>query len=69
MVLDFLNMIRLAMTYSGETIRQMFPVDVEDPLDKKGYQIINDKYDLVVEYMKTTYGIDVTKYAASLDGE
>ena len=69
MVLDFLNMIRLAMTYSGETIRQMFPVDVEDPLDKKGYQIINDKYDLVVEYMKTTYGIDVTKYAAILDGE
>jgi len=47
----------------------MFPVDVEDPLDKKGYQIINDKYDLVVEYMKTTYGIDVTKYAAILDGE
>lgn len=68
MILDFLNMIRLAMTYSEKTIRQMFPVDVKDPLDRKGYQIINEKYDMVVEYMKTTYNIDITKYAAILDG-
>lgn len=66
---DFLNMIRLAMTYSEETIREMFPVDAEDPLDQKGFRIINDKYDLVVKYMKTTYNVDLSKYATILEGE
>lgn len=66
---DFLNMIRLAMTYPEAKIREMFPVDAEDPLDQQGFQIINDKYDLVVEYMKTTYSIDLLKYAAILEGE
>ncbi len=66
---DFLNMIRLAMLYSEEKIRAMFPIDAEDPLDRKGYQVINDKYDLVVEYMKTTYNVDLPKYAAILNGE
>lgn len=66
---DFLNMIRLAMTYPEAKIREMFPVDAEDPLDQQGFQIINDKYDLVVEYMKTTYDVDLPKYAAILEGE
>ncbi|WP_292271440.1 hypothetical protein [Butyricimonas sp.] len=68
-LLDFLNMIRLAMLYSKEKIREMFPLDAEESLERKGYQIINDKYDLVVEYMKTTYDIDVTRYAAILDSK
>ena len=45
----------------------LHPIDVEDPLDRAGYQIINDKYDLVVEYMKTTYEVDLQKYAEILE--
>lgn len=66
---DFLNTIRLAMTFSENDIREMFPVDVEDPYEQNGNYIINDKYDLVVSYMKETYQIDLQKYAAILDGE
>ena len=66
---DFLNMIRLAMFYTEETVREKFPVDVEDPLVLSGNQKINEKYDLVVKYMKETYNIDLPKYAAILEGE
>lgn len=65
--LDFLNMIRVAMTYPEEEVREMYPVDAEDPLDQVGNRIINDKYDLVVEYMRTTYGINLQRYAEILD--
>ena len=60
-LLDFLNTIRYAMVFSEQKVREKFPLDVE------GNQIINAKYDLVVEYMKTTYGIDLPKYASILD--
>lgn len=66
---DFLNMIRLAMFYTEETVREKFPVDVEDPLVQSGNQKINEKYDLVVKYMKEAYNIDLPKYAAILEGE
>ncbi|PXZ42992.1 hypothetical protein [Sanguibacteroides justesenii] len=66
---DFLNTVRLAMTFPEETIREMFPVDAPDPLDQKGNRIINDKYDLVVRYMKSAYNLDLPKYAAILGGE
>jgi hypothetical protein len=68
-VQDFLNMIRLAMTFSESTIREKFPVDVDDPLVQYGNMTINDKYDIVVSYMKDTYDVDLQKYAAILDGE
>ena len=64
---DFLNMIRVAMRYTEAQVRELYPVDAEDPLDQAGNQIINDKYDLVVEYMKTTYGVDLQKYAEILE--
>lgn len=64
---DFLNMIRVAMRYTEAQVRELYPVDAEDPLDQAGHQIINDKYDLVVEYMKTTYGVDLQKYAEILE--
>ena len=66
-LLDFLNMIRVAMRYTEAQVRELYPIDVEDPLDRAGYQIINDKYDLVVEYMRTTYGINLQRYAEILD--
>ena len=66
-LLDFLNMIRVAMRYTEAQVRELYPIDVEDPLDRAGYQIINDKYDLVVEYMKTTYEVDLQKYAEILE--
>lgn len=66
---DFLGMIRFAMFYTQATVREKFPVDADDPLVRAGNEKINQKYDLVVEYMKTTYGIDLQKYAAILDGE
>lgn len=66
---DFLNMIRLAMTFSESTIREMFPVDVEDYYEMMGNDMINTKYDIVVKYMKETYRIDLQRYAAILDGE
>ena len=64
---DFLNMIRVAMRYTEAQVRELYPVDAEDPLDQAGHQIINDKYDLVVEYMRTTYGINLQRYAEILD--
>ncbi|MBS7198707.1 MAG: hypothetical protein KH111_11330 [Bacteroidales bacterium] len=64
---DFLNVIRMAMLWPEEKVREEFPVDAEDPLDRAGFQKINDKYDLVVEYMKTTYNIDLQKYAEILN--
>lgn len=66
---DFMNMVRLAMTYPETQIREDFPLDAEDPLEQAGNQIINDKYDLVVKYMKDTYNVDLPKYADILDGE
>ena len=66
-LLDFLNTIRYAIVFSEQKVREKFPLDAEDPLDVEGNQIINAKYDLVVEYMKTTYGIDLPKYASILD--
>ena len=62
-------MVRLAMTYPETQIREDFPLDAEDPLEQAGNQIINDKYDLVVKYMKDTYNVDLPKYADILDGE
>ena len=66
-LLDFLNTIRYAMVFSEQKVREKFPLDAEDHLDVEGNQIINAKYDLVVEYMKTTYGIELPKYASILD--
>lgn len=66
---DFLNMIRFAMLYPEATVRRRFPVDADDPYVGSGNQKINQKYDLVVEYMKSTYGIDLQRYAAILTGE
>ena len=55
------------MLWPEEKVREEFPVDAEDPLDRAGFQKINDKYDLVVEYMKTTYNINLQKYAEILN--
>lgn len=68
-LLDFMNVVRLAMTYPEAKIREDFPVNTEDPLEQAGNQIINDKYDLVVKYMKETYNVDLQKYAAILNEE
>ena len=62
---DFMNMIRTAMTYSSEQIK--YPLDIEDPIKQAGNKIIIDKYNLVIEYMKNTYNIDLTKYAEILN--
>lgn len=64
---DFLNMIRVAMSYPEEKVRVMYPVDAESPFEREGHQIIQDKYDLVVEYMEAAYGVDLTKYAGILE--
>ena len=65
-LLDFLNLIRTAMRYPETQIRETYPTDVEDPMEQYGNQLINDKYDLVVKYMQTTYGINLQKYAEIL---
>ena len=64
---DFMNMIRTAMTYSSEQINEKYPLDIEDPIKQAGNKIIIDKYNLVIEYMKNTYNIDLTKYAEILN--
>ena len=61
-------MIRFAMLYPEATVRRKFSVDADDPNVRSGNQKINQKYDLVVEYMKSTYGIDLQRYAAILTG-
>ena len=66
---DFLNTIRVAMTYTEKQIREMYPLDAEDPLDRIGYEIINRKYDIVVKYMMENYHLDLPKYAAILGNE
>ncbi len=66
---DFLNMIRLAMIFSESTIRELFPESVSDEMEMRGNIMINNKYDIVVKYMKEKYQIDLQRYAAILDGE
>ena len=66
---DFLNMIRLAMTFPESTIREMFPMDAADYYEMMGNYMINTKYDVVVKYMKETYRVDLQRYASILDEE
>lgn len=66
---DFLSTIRYAMTYPEKMVRSTFPLDTEDPLDGNGNEIIINKYEIVVEYMLSTYGIDLPKYADILQEE
>ena len=66
---DFLNTMRVAMTFTEKQIREMYPLDAEDPLDRKGHEIINRKYDIVVKYMMENYRVDLPKYASILGEE
>lgn len=66
---DFLNTIRVAMTFTEKQIREMYPLDAEDPLDRKGHEMIHRKYDIVVKYMMENYRLDLHKYAAILGNE
>ena len=60
---DFLNMIRLAMLYPEERMREEFPVDVENALEAEGNRMVMEKYDIVVNYMKDTYNVDLQAVA------
>lgn len=65
---DFLSYVRYAMTYTEAHARETYPVEnVEDEYALKGNQMINQKYDIVVEYIKSSLGIDLPKYAAILE--
>ena len=65
---DFLSYVRYAMTYTEEYIRAEYPVEgIEDEYAQRGNQMINQKYDIVVKYIKSSLGIDLPKYAAILE--
>ena len=66
---DFLNMIRLALTFTESEVRAKYPVDTDDPKEAAGYQMINEKYDIVTSYMLNEYGIDLKQYASILSEE
>ncbi len=64
---DFMNMIRIAMTYSPEKIKELYPTDIDNPIQQTGNQIIISKYELVIKYMKEAYNIDLSQYAEILN--
>lgn len=65
---DFLGYVRYAMTYTEEYIRTNYPMEgVENEYALEGNKMINQKYDIVVEYIKSSLGIDLPKYAAILE--
>jgi lipoprotein len=65
---DFLGYVRYAMTYTEEYIRTNYPMEgVKDEYALEGNKMINQKYDIVVEYIKSSLGIDLPKYAAILE--
>lgn len=66
---DFLNMIRLALTFTENDVRAKYPVDTDDPKEAAGYQMINEKYDIVTSYMLEEYDIDLKRYANILSEE
>lgn len=65
---DFLNYIRYAMTYTESYIKTAYPLkDVSNECELKGNQMINTKYDVVVNCIQSSLGIDLTKYAEILN--
>lgn len=50
---DFVNYIRYAMMYTEDQVRAMYPLDAADATEQRGNALIQKKYDIVIDYMKS----------------
>lgn len=64
---DFTNYIRFSMLYTEKKIYEKYPINSEDESSNQANQLIRDKYHFVVDFVKSTYNIDLLEYVKLLE--